>query len=202
MEGKIPMISRRPEKYTRADHIPGPGQGNWTFSHFAELPDDGIRYEIENGVLYMAPEPIPLHQDIGNTINTYLGIYVKFTGLGRVYNPCDVELALKTVRAPDIIVVLNDNMGIVGDKHMVGAPDLVVEIASPSTAPVDRTTKRFEYARAGVKEYWLVFPKRQSVEVLVLEGEVYQSLGVFAGENVILSKVIPHFPVQAKQFFV
>lgn len=202
MEGKTPMISRNPDRFMRADHIPGPGQGNWTYSHYAALPDDGQRYEIVNGVLYTAPSPIPPHQEIGSMIIYWLVAYVKRTGLGRVFEYCDVELDVKTVFDPDIIVVLSDNTSIIGDKHMVGAPDLVVEIASPSTAPKDRTLKRFEYARAGIKEYWMVLPKKQSVEVLVLEGEAYQSLGIFSGEDIVKSKVVPHFPVQAKEFFV
>ena len=91
-KGKPMMTSQRPDKVIRADHIPGPRQGEWTYSHYEALPDDGQKYEIINGVLYMSPMPNWFHQGIANLIGTYLTMYVQFTGLGQVYDPSDVEL--------------------------------------------------------------------------------------------------------------
>src|SRR5207248_2806207 len=163
-----------------ADWVPGPPQGAWTYDEYAALPDDGQRYEIVNGVLMMAPAPSPEHQDIVLEIASYLRIHVKLAGLGRVFPaPIDVDLGPKNVFQPDVVVVLNAHLDRVKAKKIVGAPDLVVEIASPATAAIDRTAKYEKYAHAGILEYWIVNPHRQTIEVFVLEDGEYHSLGVF-----------------------
>src|SRR5215467_9220513 len=125
---KLPMV-------TRADWVPGPRQGLWTYDDYAALPDDGKRYEIVNGVLYMAPSPSGAHQDVVGELFSYLRSHIKLTGLGLVrMAPFDVILSPKDVVQPDILVVLNANRGKVKDLFMNGAPDLVVEVASPGTA--------------------------------------------------------------------
>src|SRR6266550_3426568 len=86
-------------------------------------------------------------------------------------------------------------------KEIIGAPDLVVEVASPSTAAYDRLTKYEKYAHAGIREYWLVKPTSRSVEVLVLEGREYRSLGIFRGEQTLPSRIVPDLPVGVERFF-
>ena len=82
------------------------------------------------------------------------------------------------------------------------APDMVVEVASPSTAAIDRLSKYDVYAHAGVPEYWIVKPDARTVEVLVLDGETYRSLGIFEGQAILPSQVVPALPVHVEQFFV
>ncbi len=188
---------------TPADWVPGPPQGSWTYDDYAALPDDGHRYEIVNGVLIMAPAPSPGHQDIVGEIFAYLRTHVKLAGLGRVFpGPVDVELGPKNVYQPDVVVVLNAHLDRVAEKKIIGAPDLVVEIASPSTAAVDRLTKHDVYARAGIPEYWIVKPERQTVELFVLEDGEYRSLGIFKEQATLPSRVVPDLPMQVEQFFV
>jgi Uma2 family endonuclease len=189
---------------SRADHVPGPRQGSWTYEDYAALPDDGNRYEIIDGVLYLSPAPNILHQIVVTTIAAYLKLHVEFVGLGRVLAaPTDVELAPRdSPLQPDVIVVLNDNLRILESKtRIVGAPDLVVEVASPSTATYDRREKLDAYARAGVREYWLVDPYAQTVEVLYLEGGAFISAGAFHGGALLPSRVVPEFPVRVEQCF-
>src|SRR6266568_928184 len=186
-----------------ADWVPGPPQGSWTYDDYAALPEDGRRYEIVNGVLIIAPAPSPGHQDIVGEIFAYLRIHVKLAGLGRVFpGPVDVELGPKNVYQPDVVVVLNAHLDRVAEKKIIGAPDLVVEIASPSTAAVDRLTKHDVYARAGIPEYWIVKPERQTVELFVLEDGEYRSLGIFKEQATLPSRVVPDLPMQVEQFFV
>ncbi|MDQ2888335.1 MAG: Uma2 family endonuclease, partial [Chloroflexota bacterium] len=84
-----------------------------------------------------------------------------------------------------------------------GAPDLVIEVLSPATAHYDRTEKRNVYERAEVTEYWLVDPVARTIEVLLLEGKIYHTLGIFAGQDALLSKVVPTVAeVRVEQFFV
>jgi Uma2 family endonuclease len=188
---------------TPADWVPGPPQGSWTYEDYAALPADGRRYEIVNGVLVMAPAPTPEHQDIVGEIYVALRAYVKLAGLGRVFmGPLDVQLSPENTFQPDLVVLLNAHLERVAEKKISGAPDLAIEIASPSTAAYDRLTKYEKYAQAGITEYWLVKPTRRAVEVLVLERGEYRSLGVFSGQQTLPSRVVPGLPVMVEQFFM
>ena len=175
--------SNHPDTVQRADYVSGPKQGEWTYAHYAALPEDGQRYEVLDGVLYMSPAPNLWHQDVALEIASFLRIHVKLTGLGNVFiSPVDVELAPRSVVQPDVVVVLRANAAILHyDSRIIGSPDLVIEIASPSTARHDRQRKRSLYARTGISEYWLIDPVRQTLEILVLEGAAYRSTGLLAG---------------------
>jgi Uncharacterized protein conserved in cyanobacteria, COG4636 len=138
---------------TAAAPLVGPPQGRWTYADYAALPDDGNRYEIIAGVLYMTPAPGTGHQSVSARLVTFLVTHVEFAGLGRVFAaPVDVELAPDTVVQPDIVVVLSANLDRITPSRIIGAPDLVVEILSPGTAGYDRREKQDAYARAGVGE--------------------------------------------------
>ncbi len=187
---------------TPADWVPGPPQGSWTYEDYAALPDDGRRYEIVNGVLVMAPAPGTGHQSIAVRIAYYLFPHVDLAGIGKLFTgPVDVELGPKNVYQPDLVVVLNAHLERVTEKKISGAPDLAVEIASPSTAAYDRLTKYEKYAQAGITEYWIVKPTSRTIEVLVLEHGEYRSLGIFSGQQTLPSRVVPGLPVMVEQFF-
>ena len=188
---------------TPADWVPGPPQGSWTYEDYAALPDDGHRYEIVNGVLVMTPAPTPEHQSIAVRIAYYMFPFIDLAGIGRLFTgPIDVDLGPKKVFQPDVVVILNEHLDRVQAKKIVGVPDLVVEVASPSTAAFDRLVKYEIYARAGIAEYWIVKPTRRTVEVLVLKDGQYGSLGIFSGQATIPSKVVPELSVRVEQFFV
>jgi Uma2 family endonuclease len=185
-----------------ADWVPGPKQGEWTYSHYVALPNDGQRYEIVNGVLTMAPAPSPEHQSIAVRLTYYVFPHVDLAGIGRLFTaPIDVELEPKNVFQPDAVVVLNAHLNRVAEKKIIGPPNLVVEIASPSTAVFDRLVKYEKYARAGITEYWLIKPTARTIEVLVLEGKEYHSLGIFSGQATLPSRILLDLPVCVEQFF-
>ena len=186
---------------TVAVPIVGPPQGRWTYADYAALPDDGNRYEIIAGVLYMTPAPGTGHQSISARVVTFLVTHVEFAGLGRVFAaPVDVELAPDTVVQPDIVVVLSANLHRITPSRIIGAPDLVVEILSPGTAGYDRREKQDAYARSGVGEYWIVDPGAQTVELLTLDQGGYRSHGVFRGQARLPSSVVT-LPVPIERFF-
>lgn len=187
---------------TAADHVPGPGQGRWTYRDYAAIPDDGHRYEVVDGVLYMAPSPNRWHQKTSGRLFRYLSAHVEDTGLGEVYEPpFDVELAPKVVVQPDVIVVLHANLEKITDARIIGAPDLLVEVSSPGTVGYDRSKKQAAYAHAGVPEYWIADPWSRTIEVFVLEAGAYRSLGVFEGKATLPSRVVPGFSARVEQFF-
>lgn len=192
---KLPMVMA-------ADDVPGPGQGRWTYKDYAALPNDGKRYEIVDGVLYMAPSPGRWHQKATGKLYKYLSDYIEDAGLGEVYMaPFDVELADDKTVQPDVLVILNDHLDMITENCIVGAPDLIVEVISPGSAGYDRREKQNAYARAGVPEYWLVDPAAHTIEVLSLEHHEYRSLGVFQGKAILPTRVIASFPVRVEQFF-
>lgn len=189
---------------TPADWVLGPGQGNWTYDYYATLPEDGHRYEIVDGVLLdMTPAPGIPHQNAVLQFSYYLTIHVKNRGRGKVFPaPIDVALSPKKVFQPDIAVILNARLDRITTSHINGAPNLIIEVTSPRTAKYDQTTKRKAYAYAGVTEYWLVDPILETVEVLSLQDAVYSSMGIFCGENTLISHIVPTIAeVPVQQFF-
>ncbi len=186
-----------------ADWVQGPTQGDWTFNDFMTLPDDGNRYEIANGVLLVAPSSTGSHKETIGEVSFHLHSHVKLPGLGLVIEaPFIVELSSKDVFQPDIFVVMNAHLDRVQEKRVVGAPDLVVEVSTAGTAAFDRLTRYDTYESAGVPEYWVIHLERRTVEVFVLEGDEYHSLGVFHGEQKVPSRLISWLSVRVEQFFM
>ena len=197
--------SEQPTVVTPADWISGPRQGEWTYDAYAALPDDGQRYEIIDGVLLLTPSThSPQHQRGVGHVARCLSNYVENAHTGEVFiGPLDVELASNTVVQPDILTILNTSSTKITSTHIQGVPDLVVEVSSPGTVGHDRSTKQKAYERAGVREYWFVDPLAHTIEILVLQGKTYTSLGVFSGELTLPSLVVPALEeVPAEKFFV
>ena len=186
-----------------ADWIPGPPQGQWTYVDYVAIPDDGNRYEVLKGVLYMSPAPTPSHQRISVRLTALLFQFVEAAGYGQVFHaPTDVELSPGDIVQPDEFVLLNANIGQVGDKRVSGAPDLIVEILSPSTMYHHLHGKLDAYERAQVPECWIVNPGERTVELFVLENETYRSLGAFQGDNVLPTQIVPDWSVPVERLFV
>lgn len=192
------------ELVVRASHVPGPPQGQWSYATYAVLPEaGGYRYEIIDGVLYMAPAPTPEHENIAALVAARLVVAVEDAGLGRVFTSPDIDVGGSVMR-PDAVVVLAAQAGIVTERRLVGPPDLVVEIASPSTAAYDRDGvqgKRAAYAQIGVSEYWIADPAARTITLLRLEGDHYRELGSFAGDDRLPSQVLPKLTTPVRRFF-
>ena len=187
---------------TPANWVPGPLQGNWTSDMYAALPDDGRCYEVVRGVLMMSPAPESAHQGIIQRISSYLDERVFVPRLGLVFtNPIDVVLSSRTTVQPDVLVVLKKHVNRVQPKRILGAPDLAVEVISPSSATYDRLVKYSVYEQVGVPEYWLVNASEQTIEVFVLEEGQYHSLNIFREEQPLQSRIIPGTEAPAAQFF-
>ena len=148
---------------------------------------DGLRHEIIDGEHYVSASPNRRHQRIAGELYAQLRRQLVDTGRGEVYfAPLDVVFSQHDVVVPDLLVVLNENAGVLRDAGVAGAPDLVVEILSPSTSKRDLTLKRKLYESTGVPEYWIVDPVAQVVHQHVAKGGRYRSSGphaerVFAG---------------------
>jgi Uma2 family endonuclease len=149
---------------------------------------DTLRVEYLNGDIVMTPARSPHHQIIVTNLLLLLGHHAMQNGLGLVLPaPLDVVLAKEAqIAQPDLIFISKQRAPkLVTRSAITGAPDLVLEIISPSTARADRKIKPPLYARFGVAEFWLVDPEDQSVEVFVLDGETYRVAGIYLAGDVI-----------------
>ncbi len=128
-----------------------------TREDYMAMPDDGKRYELVSGEMFMTPAPIPAHQFTVVELVARLSHHAERHGLGCVLTaPIDVVLAENTVVQPDVIFIARDRERIITATCIEGAPDLVVEILSPGTAKRDLGVKLDAYAKAGVRHYWTV----------------------------------------------
>ena len=145
----------------------------WTYAEFARLPSEGsTRYEVIAGELVVTPAPSLRHQRIATDLVTLLNEFVREHGLGEVYaGPVDVLFAEGDYLEPDIVFVRRDRRAILSDRGIEAAPDLVVEVLSPSTADRDRGIKLDRYRHFGVAEYWVVDPDARAIEVWRPGGE-------------------------------
>jgi len=133
-----------------------------TIKDYMELPE-GSPYQLVEGELIMSPAPGYSHQ---NTLgNLFIILRTRLKNAQVILSPIDVYLDEENAYQPDIVVVLKDSKARVEERGIFGAPDVVVEILSPSTAYYDLTEKKDVYERVGVKEYWIVDPKRKTFEI-------------------------------------
>ena len=153
-----------------------------TYADYAALPADGRRSEVHRGELSVTPAPGPRHQETALNLATLLQAHVKANGLGKILTaPIDCILSDTTIVQPDILHIARERLAIVSERGIEGAPTLVVEILSPSTAGMDRGRKRDLYAQHRVPCYWIVDPDARVIDVLVLVEARYQVAGHLVG---------------------
>jgi len=137
--------------------------------------DDDKRWELIDGVPYAMSAPSRAHQEISSQLNRLIGNFLVGKPCKVFAAPFDVRLNFDTrddiVVQPDLLVVCDKSK--LDDKGGIGAPDMVIEILSPSTAALDRFLKFNRYLQAGVREYWIVDPDSKTVSVYVLENDKY-----------------------------
>jgi Uma2 family endonuclease len=155
-----------------------PNRVIFTYQDLLQFPEDGKRYEILEGELVVTPAPHLGHQGAATALAAVLYNHVDQHGLGKVLAaPCDVLLSEISVVEPDLLFVSRERRQIMERAFIRGAPDLVVEILSPSTARRDREAKMKLYAQYGVPNYWLIDPDaREAVAYVLQQGEYRQAV--------------------------
>jgi Uma2 family endonuclease len=173
-----------------------------SYEEFRELPDDGKRYELIHGEVHVSPAPKTKHQRAHSKLFVSLGSHVTTKGLGELLSaPLDVRLDEDTVVQPDLVFISNARATIILEDYIDGAPDLVVEILSPSTTAYDRATKLALYAEAGVPWVWFLDPQAKTVEILKLEGRKYLVDSILAGHQVLTSGSFPGWQLPLDELF-
>ena len=146
--------------------------------------------QLIDGKVIIGMPPIPKHQRIVGKILFLLMTIANKKGGEALTSPIEVYLDEHNVFEPDVLYLKPDSACEVGEKRLTGAPDLVVEVLSPSTAKYDRQQKYQSYEQHGVSEYWIVDPVHETVEVWVLGDEKFQRQGAYAAADTFKSAVL------------
>jgi Uma2 family endonuclease len=163
-----------------------------TYADYVALPDDGKRYEILDGELFVTPAPGRPHQRVVMRLTGMLDAHVTAHHLGEVnVAPFDVILSDPSIVQPDIIFVAANRMVGFSNRGFEGAPTLAVEVLSRSTSRVDRNTKLKLYERHGVPYYWIVDPDGRTIDVYRLTGSRYGRPTRLSGDRLV---DLPPFP--------
>jgi Uma2 family endonuclease len=134
-----------------------------TMMELYKILPEGTRVQLINNKLIMSPAPLYVHFSIEKAIFRQLDLFVEKHKLGEVvFAPVDVYLDNENVYQPDIFFISNERKGIIKKDGIHGAPDLVIEILSPSNKRDDTVKKKEVYQKAGVKEYWYLDPETKT----------------------------------------
>ena len=167
------------------------------------LPEDGKQYELFDGELVMTPSPSSRHQGIVGKLHVLLFADLEQTASGKVFvAPLDTIFDQYTVLQPDILYVSRNRVPQIVKERIEGAPDLVVEVLSPSTFYKDLRRKMAVYAQFGVQEYWIVDPETQTLELYSRQNDELRLLQKVSAQEILQSPLLPGFRVSVGSIFV
>jgi Uma2 family endonuclease len=169
-----------------------------TYDDLQRFPDDNLRREIIDGELFVTPAPSTSHQQVVAFLVLELGLYARAHG-GKVFPaPTDVFFADDSVVEPDVLFVAPEHADRVEKKFVRSAPDIVVEVSSPSTRRLELVRKRALYEREGVPEYWYVDLEAERVEVHRLEAGAYPPPVLLGRRDSLESPLLPGWGVMVE----
>ncbi|QCJ43861.1 Uma2 family endonuclease [Bacillus sp. S3] len=187
-------IPNEKRKYSYADYL------TWS---------EGKRHELIDGEIFdMSPAPSRGHQRVLRELSTAFSIFLRDKKCEVFFAPFDVRLLTENKHDNEINNVVQPDLSIVCDQEKLddrgcnGAPDMIIEVLSPSSVKLDRWKKFHLYEKAGVKEYWLVDPVNESVEIHLLIGDYYKFQGVFTKDDSISVHVLTGLELDLNQIFL
>ena len=175
-----------------------------TYDDLARMPDDGMRHEIIDGVHYVTPSPVARHQRLVIRLATAIANYLEVHPVGEVLPaPLDVVFTQWDVVEPDLLFVADDQRSILTEPNVQGAPALVVEILSPGTRKRDLGVKKHLFDRGGVREYWIVDPKGNTVTIYrrSSDGSLGDVQSLPEEANTITTPLLPGFSLALDKLF-
>ena len=176
----------------------------WSYEEYYRLTPESHdeRYEIDDGELVPMPSPTVTHQRIIMQLASLMRTFVQAHDLGETFiSPLDVIFEEYNLAQPDVMFVSKARSEIVKDRGVFGAPDLVVEVISPSSTRRDRQDKSSKYLRFKVQEYWLVNPAERSIEVRVWRADHWAVHSLARDTGTAESLILPGFTVDLAQIF-
>lgn len=172
---------------------------HYTYADYEKLPE-GAPYQLIGGDLIKEPSPVPYHQMVSIRIVFELVKFVEERDLGIVLDaPMDVYFSDTEVYQPDIMFISKDRMNIIGEKNIEAAPDLIVEILSPSSAYYDLRHKMHVYETSGVREYWVVDPIEKGVEIYQNINGEFKLFNKALSSGLIRSALLEGFTVELEK---
>lgn len=175
----------------------------WTYERYLRETAEGEYFAIIEGEKVVSPSPVDIHQVVAGNLYGTLWVWLRQNPIGKIRDaPYDVVLDQRAVVQPDLLIVLNEHRSRLTRRNLQGAPDLVVEVLSPSSLRLDRVVKRALYARYGVPEYWIVSPEERTVEVLHLQGDHYDTAALWQTGDTLTSPTLPGFACAVDDLFL
>jgi Uma2 family endonuclease len=173
-----------------------------SYADLQQMPDDGRQYELYDGEVRVVPSPTNRHQFVLLNLVAALMQYEERHGGRLLFAPSDVVFTQYNVVQPDLLYFVEARRHLVElDTPTSAAPDLTVEVVSPGTSAHDRVRKQATYARFGVREYWIVDPFDETIEIFSLDRDVYRAAQVTGKADVAASIAIPELRVSAERIF-
>ncbi|MFN0072237.1 MAG: Uma2 family endonuclease [Chloroflexota bacterium] len=167
-----------------------------------DTPDDGNRYEVIDGELYVSPPPSFDHQLAVSELFLQLGVHIKSHRLGTLLPaPLGVILGVGAGVQPDLVYISQQRSNIIMPRGIEGAPDLVIEVLSPSTMNRDRGVKMTQFAQAGIPHYWIVDPRSHRLEAYQLTDEGYSLVVNLGAADVFLPVLFPGFELKLSELW-
>lgn len=173
-----------------------------TAAEFFGLPEGPPFFQLIDGDLYMSPSPRRYHQKLALRLGHILQTYLDAHPIGELYlAPSDVVFTADTILNPDLYFVTTQREGILTEQGAEGAPDLVIEILSPSTAKLDLGRKREIYAASGVQEMWAVSPRTATIDVYRFAENPAEPVAVLDEGDALSSPLFPGFSASLAAIF-
>lgn len=168
-----------------------------TARQFLKLGEDppGVRLELVNGEVAVSPSPTPVHAYAVMRLGAKLVDHVESHKLGRIYADVDTIFGEHDVRRPDLLFFSTPRLHLIGEKAMEGPPDLSIEVISPSSGTIDRRDKFKQYAQGEVTFYWILDPKRKTIEAFQLDRGKYKSIGDGSAKDVVRLAPFPDLEI-------
>jgi Uma2 family endonuclease len=173
-----------------------------SYSDLQQLPEDGSRYELYDGEVSVIAAPLPRHQRVSRELLAVLLAYTKARGGEVLATPIDIVFSDYDVVQPDLVLFCTARQQLIrADQAIRHAPDIAIEILSPSTTSTDRGRKMQLLARYGIPEYWLVDPRELGVEIYCLQSGSYVLARSTSHDDVVRSTVLPDLAFPAGVIF-
>ena len=174
-----------------------------TYDDLARMADDGMRHEIIDGVHYVTPSPVLRHQTVVKRLLVAIELYLEIHPVGEVLPaPFDVVFTKWDVVEPDVLFVANDQRSILTEPNVQGAPALIVEVLSPGTRKRDLGIKKDLFDRGGVREYWIIDPKANTVAIYRRGQRGLSKVQSLPNDaNAIVTPLLPGFSLSLEKLF-
>ena len=173
-----------------------------SYADLERAPEDGRRYELYDGEVFVVPSPIPRHQIVAQNLSHLFDAYAAEGGGLAIISPIDIVFSEYDVVQPDVVFFMPSRRHLVQlDAPIRQPPDLAIEVLSPSTAATDRGKKMQMFARYRVREYWIVDPGAESIEIYTLAQGAYELVRTVIAADQVHSPLLPGLVFPASKIF-